>query len=254
MQVRDVMTPNVLSVAPDDPILKAARIMLQNRISGLPVVDATGKLVGVVTEGDFLRRGEIGTQRRRPKWLEFLVGPGRLADEYVRASSRKVGDVMTPDPQTIKEDDSLEAVVAVMEHRRVKRLPVMRDGHMVGIISRANLLHALASLAQDTPAPAGDDAAIRDQILAVLGKQPWAPHVNVVVKNGVAQVWGVIADDREREAVIVATENVPGVKQVHDHLVWVEPMSGMAFPSTEDEAREQVEQPASDAAAKTQRQ
>jgi CBS domain-containing protein len=244
MQVRDVMTPNVISIGVDDPVLKAARIMLQNRVSGLPVVDATGKLVGMVTEGDFLRRGEIGTQRRRPKWLEFLIGPGRLADEYVRASGRKIADVMTADPYTVAEDDSLETVVDLMERRRIKRAPVMRDGRMVGIVSRANLLHALASLAQNMPAPAGDDAAIRDQILAVLGKQPWAPHVNVVVKDGVAQVWGVIADDRERQAVIVATENVPGVKQVRDHLVWVEPMSGMAFPSTEDEERERAGTPA----------
>ena len=240
MQVRDVMTPNVISIAVDDPVVKAARIMLQNRISGLPVLDATGRLVGVVTEGDFLRRGEIGTQRRRPKWLEFLVGPGRLADEYVRASGRKVGDIMTPDPYTITEDDSLEAVVALMERRRVKRVPVMQDGRMVGIVSRANLLHALASLSQDAPAPAGGDSAIREQILTTLSKQPWAPHVNVIVKDGVAELWGVISDDREREATIVATENVPGVKKVHDHLVWVEPMSGMAFPSSEDEAREQA--------------
>jgi CBS domain-containing protein len=240
MQVRDVMTPNVISIAEDDTIVKAARIMLQNRISGLPVVDATGRLVGVVTEGDFLRRGEIGTQRRRPKWLEFLVGPGRLAEEYVRASSRKVSDVMTVDPHTVSEDDSLESVVALMERRRIKRVPVVRDGRMVGIVSRANLLHALASLAQDTPAPAGGDAAIRDQILSTLAKQPWAPRVNVIVKDGVAEIWGVISDDREREAIVVAAENTGGVKKVHDHLVWVEPMSGMAIPSDEDEAREQA--------------
>jgi CBS domain-containing protein len=241
MQVKYVMTRNVIAITADEPVLKAARLMLQNRISGLPVVDAAGKLVGIVTEGDFLRRGEIGTQRQRPKWLEFLVGPGRMADEYVHTSGRKVDEVMTPDPYTVTEDDALEAVVELMERHRVKRLPVMRDGQLVGIVSRANLMHALASLARDdTQPPAGDDSAIRDQILIVLAHQHWAPHINVVVRNGVAELWGVITDERERQALIVATENVPGVKQVHDHLVWVEPMSALAFPSPEDEAKERA--------------
>ena len=240
MQVRDVMTQNVISVSANETVLKAVRTMLQNRISGLPVIDAEGNLVGMVTEGDFLRRGEIGTQRRRPKWLEFLVGPGRLADEYVHTSGRKIEEVMTREPVTVTEGDSLETVVELMERRRIKRLPVLRDGKVVGIVSRANLMHALASLARDTEAPAGD-SAIRDSILAAFGKQPWAPQVNVVVKNGVAELWGTIMDERERRACVVTAENVAGVKEVHDHLVWVEPMSGMAFPSAEDEANLRTE-------------
>jgi CBS domain-containing protein len=238
MQVRDVMTRNVIAAKADDSILSAARLMLQNRISGLPVLDASGALVGVVTEGDFLRRGELGTTKRRPKWVEFLLGPGKLAEEYVHQSGRKVSEVMTRDPRTVGEDDTLESVVTQMERHRIKRLPVLRDGRVVGIISRANLLHALASLARETPASSGGDAAIRDRILEALAKQHWALAVNVVVKNGIAEIWGTIMDERERQACIVAVENVPGVKQVHDHLVWVEPMSGMAFPSAEDEARD----------------
>jgi len=238
MQVKDVMTQNVISVGADEPIVKAARVMLQNRISGLPVVDAKGELVGVVTEGDFLRRREIGTERQRPKWLEFVLGPGKLAQEYVQTSGRKVAEIMTPSPWTVGEDDPLEDVVEVMERRHIKRLPVIRDGRMVGIVSRSNLMHALASLSREASAPAGGDSAIRDAILASLGKQHWAPHVNVVVKNGIAELWGVVTDERERQALVVATENVAGVEKVHDHLVWVEPMSGMAFPSVEDEAKE----------------
>jgi len=211
-------------------------MMLQNRISGLPVVDASGRLVGMVTEGDFLRRGEIGTERQRPKWLEILLGPGRMADEYVRSSGRKIEDVMTSDPVTVSEEDSLETVVELMERRHIKRLPVLRDGKMVGIVSRANLMHALVSLARDIETPAGGDAAIRDRILAAVAKQPWAPRINVVVKNGVVELWGTITDERERQGCIVTAENVAGVREVHDHLVWVEPMSGMAFPSPEDEA------------------
>ena len=236
MRVKDVMTPNVICIGADEAVLKAARLMLQNRISGLPVVDKEGELVGMVTEGDFLRRGELGTQRQRPKWLEFIVGPGKLAQEYTHSSGRKVEDIMTSDPWTIGQDATLEAVVDTMERHHVKRLPVTRGGRMVGIVSRANLMHALASLSRDVPAPPpGGDSAIRDKILAAIAKQDWAPRVNVIVKNGVAELHGVITDDRERAGLIVAAENVPGVKQVRDHLVWVEPISGVAFPSSEDE-------------------
>src|SRR5215472_4754405 len=192
MRVKDVMTANVICIGVDEPVLKAARLMLQNRISGLPVIDKDGELVGIVTEGDFLRRSELGTQRRRPKWLEFIVGPGRLAQEYTHSSGRKVEEIMTSDPRTIGEDATLEAVVDTMERAHVKRLPVTRAGRVVGIISRANLMHALVSLTRDTAAPAAGDSALRDQILAAIGKQDWAPRINVIVSGGVAELYGVI--------------------------------------------------------------
>jgi CBS domain-containing protein len=238
MQVKDIMTINVISIGADEPVVKAASLMLQNRISGLPVVDKEGELIGMVTEGDFLRRGELGTRRRRPKWLEFIVGPGKLAEEYVRTSGGRVEEIMTPDPWTIREDASLEAVVEMMERHHIKRLPVTRGGRVVGIVSRANLMHALASIARDLPAPAGGDSAIRANIMAAIAEQEWAPHVNVIVKNGVAELHGIVTDDRERQGLTVAAENVAGVKKVHDHLVWVEPICGVAFPSTEDETKE----------------
>jgi CBS domain-containing protein len=237
MQVRDVMTQNVISIGVNETVVAAARLMLQSDISGLPVVDAEGNLVGMVTEGDFLRRHELGTQKRRPKWFEFLLGPGRMAEEYVHASGRKVGDVMTHDPVTVAEDDTLDTVVELMERRRIKRLPVLRNGKMVGIVSRANLMHALVSLARTADTPAGGDLAIRERMLAAFAAQPWAPQVNVVVKDAVAELWGTITDERERQACIVTAENVAGVRDVHDHLVWVEPMSGMAFASPEDESK-----------------
>ena len=239
MQVRDVMTRNVISVHARQSVLEAAQLMLHNRVSGLPVVDAAGALIGIVTEGDFLRRGEIGTQRQRPKWLEFLLGPGRLAAEYVHATGRMVEEVMTPDPATVSEDDSLETVVELMERRHVKRLPVLRNGRMVGIVSRANLMDAMTEQARYTHGPAPDDGTIRDRILAALADVNWAPNVNVAVHNGVAELSGIITDERERKGLMVAAENVTGVKEVHDHLVWVEPMSGIAIPSAEDEAKGQ---------------
>jgi CBS domain-containing protein len=237
MKAHDVMTWGTITVEPEASVARAVRLMLQNNISGLPVVDAKGQLVGMVTEGDFLRRGELGTQRQRPRWLEFLLGPGRLAAEYVQSSGQKVSEIMTPEPKTITPETPLDEVVRLMERQRVKRLPVVQDGKLVGIVSRANLLHALASVAREVKAPAGDDAAIRDRIMAECAKQPWAPHVNVVVRGGVVELWGVITDERERQAFMVVAENVPGVKAVRDHLAWVEPTSGMIVLSDEDEAK-----------------
>ena len=237
MKARDIMTWCAITVGPDDSVTRAVRLMLQNKISGLPVVDDKGQLVGIVTEGDFLRRGELGTQRQRPRWLEFLLGPGRLAAEYVQTSGRKVAQIMTPEPKTITPETPLEEVVGLMERHRIKRLPVVQDGKLVGIVTRANLLHALASVAREVKPAAGDDATIRERIIAECAKQPWASRINVVVRDGVVSLWGVITDDRARDAFIVVAENVPGVKAVRDHLAWIEPTSGIVILSEEDEAK-----------------
>src|SRR5262249_19981018 len=221
MKARNIMTWGAIAVGPDESVMHAVRLMLQNKISGLPVVDDKGQLIGIVTEGDFLRRGELGTQRQRPRWLEFLLGPGRLAQEYVQTSGRKVAQVMTPEPKTVTPETLLEEVVRLMERHRVKRLPVVQDDKLVGIVSRADLLHALGSVAHDIKPAASDDATIREQIIAECTKQRWAPRINVVVRDGVVGLWGVITDDRARDAFIVAAENVPGVKAVHDHLAWI---------------------------------
>jgi len=237
MKARDVMTWGAITVEPHESVARAVQLMLQNKISGLPVVDDKRQLVGIVTEGDFLRRGELGTQRQRPRWLEFLLGPGRLASEYVRASGQKVSQVMTTEAKTITPETPLEDVVRLMERHRVKRLPVVQDGKLVGMVSRADLLHALGNVARELKPVAGDDATIREQIIAECAKQPWASRINVVVRDGVVGLWGVITDDRKRDAFIVAAENVPGVKDVHDHLAWIEPMSGMVLLSEKDEKR-----------------
>lgn len=242
MRAKDVMTQPVISVEPDDTIERAIRLMLQKRISGLPVINAAGHLVGIVTEGDFLRRSETGTQHRRPRWLEFLVGPGRLASEYVRTHGRKVNDVMTEEPITVEEDVPLEDIVKLMEKHHIKRMPVVRGDKVVGILSRANLLHALATLSLETRAPTSSDEIIRDQLLAALKKENWAPlgTVDIIVRDGVVHLWGTIFDERERGALIVAAENIPGTKSVCDELTWIDPVSGsVLLPPGEDE-REHV--------------
>ena len=238
MKAQDVMTQHVISVGPNDSITRAVHAMLQNDVSGLPVLNSYGALVGMITGGDFLRRAETGTQRRRPRWLEFFMASGRLAEEYVHTHGRKVSEVMTIDPATVTEDTPLDDVVAVMEERRIKRVPVLRGHKVVGMISRANLLHALARIAGEAKPATADDKTIRERLTAELGKERWAPlgAIDIIVQNGVVELWGTITDERERQALIVAAENTKGVKAVKDHVTWVDPASGMFFTPPEDPA------------------
>lgn len=235
MRAHQIMTRAVITIRSDATILEAAKIMLQYHLSGLPVVDVAGKLIGIVSEGDFIRRGEIGTQRRRGRWLRFLFGDGATADDYVHEQGRKVADVMTPEPITVTEDATLEEIVTSMETHGVKRLPVMRGDRLVGIVSRANLLQAVASLAREIPDPTADDDHIRSRIIAAIDKNDWSPFgLNVVVRDGIVHLSGVITDERSRQAAMVAAQNVSGVKKIHDHLCWVDTMSGMYLESPED--------------------
>ena len=228
MKAKDVMTAEVLTVTEDTSVLEAIRLMLQRRISGLPVVDASGALVGMVTEGDLLRRVELGTERQHTRWIAFLAGPGRQADEYARTHGRKVRDVMTREVHTVPEHASLTDALDSMERYRIKRVPVMRGQRMIGIVTRSNLLRAIAGLAQAARPETADDATIREKLVAELKKQPWAPTatVDVAVANGVVTFSGAILDERQRDALRVAAENIAGVKRVEDHCVWIEPMSG----------------------------
>lgn len=231
MKARDIMVRNVVSVKPDDSIYTAIRLMLAKGISGLPVVDANGKPVGVVTEGDFLRRIESNTLLRRPRWLEFLTSPGLLASEYVKSASKRVDEVMTAEVEAVSEDAPLADIVETMERRRIKRVPVVENGRLVGMVTRTNLLRALVRGAAETRAAPGDDAAIREAILAQLKGKAWVPvsSIEIEVKNGVARVSGVITDERERDAIRVAVKNTPGVVAVEDAITFIEPMSGVVI-------------------------
>lgn len=235
MKVRDVMTQPVVSVESEAPISLAIRLMLQKKISGLPVVDTAGNLVGVVTEGDFLRRAETGTKFTPPRWLEFLMGPGPMARDYVKAHGRKVSEVMTRDVKTVDEDTQLSDVVALMERYRIKRIPVLRGKKLTGIVTRANLLRALVSTMHAVAAPSCGDAAIREKILRALNTETWAPvaTVDAIVRGGVVTLSGYVLDERQREAVKVLVENVPGVKAVHDDMLWIDPVSGVTLESEE---------------------
>lgn len=235
MKASDVMSTRVVTIAPEATVTEAIDSLLTNRISGLPVVNAAGALVGIVTEGDFLRRAETGTERKRPRWLEFLLGPNSLATDYIRTHGRKVAEVMTTEPVTVTEDTPLDQVVAIMERKRIKRVPVTRGRALVGIVSRANLLRALASMHKDAPAAAESDAVIRKHVLDELARQPWAPIalIDVLVKDGVVELWGSITEAKQGEALKVCAENIPGVKAVKSHLTWIEPMSGLVISEAE---------------------
>jgi len=226
MKAADIMTAPVVSIAPDASVLEAIRLVLQSHISGLPVIDSSGTLVGMVTEGDFLRRAETDTTRERPRWLEFLLGPSRLAEEYVRSHARKVEEVMSREPITVTEDTPLNEVVLMMEHRHIKRLPVLRSSQVVGIVSRSDLMHALATLGPIIPSQPRSDVAIRQQFVGELERQSWSPTalIDVTVKDGVVELWGEITNEAQGVALKVCAENVPGVKSVISHLACIEPI------------------------------
>lgn len=236
MQTGQIMTQNVITVSPETSMTDAARTMLDNRISGLPVVE-NGQLVGIVTEGDFLRRAELGTELKRPNWLQLILGSGLDAADYVQAHGRKVADVMTRDPVTVSESTSLQDLVAAMEAHHVKRLPVMRDGRLVGIVTRANLLRAISTLARDVSGPTASDEDIRARLMVKLMEADWRPAgLQVTVRDGVAHLHGIIIDERARQAAIVAAETTPGVTAVRDHLILIRNWSGFYTLSPEDKA------------------
>lgn len=222
------MSKPVIGIAPEASIADAARLMLGNRISGLPVIEGDGTLVGVVSEGDFLRRGELGTERKRSWWLELLAGPGELAGEYARAHGRRIDEVMATDLVTVPPGASLDDAVELMTQHDIKRLPVIEDGRVVGIVTRSDLLRAVL---RALPARAGvaiDDERIRRRVLAELAGKPWSGNgmIRVKVDHGITELSGTIFDERERQAARVVAENVPGVTSVTDRLVWIEPVSG----------------------------
>jgi CBS domain-containing protein len=238
MRVRDVMTYGVIGVPESASLAEAIETMLRSRVSALFVFDADNAVVGVLSEGDLLRRSELGSERKRPHWLELLLGSGRLAEAYAHEHGRKVGEVMTPNVETISEDADLSAAVDRMIHRRIKRLPVLRGQTVVGVISRSDLLKGLLA---PTPGATGPhpDAEIKSTIQAELDKLEWAPRasVRVEVANGVVTFGGAITDQRLRDGLKVIAENTPGVTAVRDHMAWIEPNSGVVIPTDDDDAK-----------------
>jgi CBS domain-containing protein len=228
MKASDVMQREVITVTPGTRVADALRLMVRHHISGLPVVDETGAAVGMLSEGDLLRRVELGTETRLSAWRAWLAGPGREAGNYARSHARRVGEVMTVPLISVTPVTDLGDVVALMESRGIKRIPVLENGRIAGIVTRADLVRALERFLPRADTPVVADAELRRRVLASLAEQPWARRIplKVKVRNGMVELAGVVTDGREREGIRVLAENTPGVQGVIDHLVWIEPTSG----------------------------
>lgn len=221
MKALDVMVSPVITVNPDTSVADAADMLLKHRISGMPVLDDTGALVGMVSEGDFLRRVEAGTERRRSRWLELFTRSETIAAEYVKSHGRKVSDVMTTWPVSVSEDAPLVDIADLMEARQIKRVPVVRAGKVVGIVSRANLLQAFASMGRKAgPETRVDDQTIRLRVLKTIDETHLARPFGLVVtvKDGNVDLQGAVATSDEKNALRVATEVTQGVLSVTDNI------------------------------------
>jgi CBS domain-containing protein len=228
MKAADVMVANVITVGPDASVQDVARILLNARISGVPVVGPNGELIGIVSEGDLMRRVEAGTGRRRPWWLALLTGKEVLAAEFIKEHSRKVADVMSREVITAAPETPLSEIANLLEKNAIKRVPIVDKGKLVGIVSRANLLQALATLSGAAAATQADDAEIREKVLTQLNAESWMRTllVNVIVQEGTVELWGIVDSALEKKAVRVAAEVIPGVRAVNDNLVIRPAMAG----------------------------
>lgn len=221
MLATDVMTAEVITVAPTMSVQQVAKVLAEHRISAVPVVDTDDRVVGMVSEGDLLHRSEIGTQRRRSWWLEMVASTNQAAGDYIKSHGTSVQDVMTRDVISVTETTSVADIALLLENNRIKRVPVLRDGKLVGIVSRANLVHALAMTVDAKVSGAeAEDRTIRKKLLAELKRQKWAEAspANVTVRDGVVHFWCSYISEREKRALIVAAESIPGVRRVEDHM------------------------------------
>ena len=222
MKASDIMVSPVITVGPDATVQDVADILVRNRISAVPVLSQQGKILGIVSEGDLIRRVESGTQPHRSWWLELLTTKFTLRDEYVKSHSRKVTDVMTSDVLTVSPDTRLGDIASMLEKNGIKRVPVVTDGKLVGIVSRANLVQAIATIGKTIMTQdAASAATLREKVVDQLDSVPlaWPALINVIVNDGNIELWGIVESESEKRAARVAAEATPGVGAVIDHLM-----------------------------------
>jgi len=221
MRATDIMTSEVITVEENATVQAAAELMAEHGISALPVVDKDTRVIGIVSEGDLLHRAETATEQRRSWWLEIMTSTNQLAGEYIKSHSAKVTDVMTRDVISVTDTTPVADIAVLLETHRIKRVPVLRDGRLAGIVSRANLVRALAmTINERASSTEADDENIRNKLLAELKAQKWAEvsPANVTVKDGVVHLWSSYLSEQEKRALVVAAENIPGVRRVEDHM------------------------------------
>ena len=221
MQAIDIMTNEVIAIDENATVPAVAKLLAERGISAVPVVDKDNQVIGMVSEGDLLHRAETGTERRRPWWLDMMASTNKLAGDYIKSHSGKVKDVMTRNVLSVTETTPVADIAFLLETNRIKRVPVVRDGILVGIVSRANLVRALAmTISEPVSGSDAEDRTIREKLLAELKAQRWAEisPANVTVKDGVVHLWSSYLSEQEKQALIVAAENIPGVRRVEDHM------------------------------------
>ena len=221
MRAVDVMVRDVVTVRPDTEVTDAIKRMTEHDVSALPVLDAAGNLVGMLSEADLIHRVEIGTEKRRPWWSEALTGASTLASEFAKSHGKKVGEVMTSGVISVSEDTPLFEIATVLERNGIKRVPVVKDGRLVGIVSRSNLIQALASVVGRIDQHKETDKQIRLDLLSRLREQSWTDFGsrNVTVSDGVVHLWGLVGSPAERKALLALAEGVPGVSRVSDEMI-----------------------------------
>jgi CBS domain-containing protein len=221
------MVTNVITVGPDSTVQEVAELLLRHRISAVPVV-SEGKIVGIVSEGDLINRPETETSHRKSWWLEALTSRPASAIEYIKSHSQRIADVMTRNVITASPDTSVSEIAALLEKNGIKRVPIVDDGRLVGIVSRANLLQGLASLKEKTPPQQADDAVIRQRVMTRLEGEPWTKpaFISVTVQDGTVELWGIVESKQEKDALHVLAEVTPGVRAVHDNLAVRTPSYG----------------------------
>ena len=221
MRAIDVMVRDVVTARPDTDVADAIKLMAERDVSAIPVLDIAGNLVGVLSEADLMHRVEIGTEKRRPWWSEALTGASTLASEFAKSHGKKVGEVMTSGVISVSEDTPLSEIAAVLERNGIKRVPVIKDVRLVGVVSRSNLIQALASVVGRIDQHKETDRQIRLDLLSRLREQSWTDFGsrNVTVSDGVVHLWGLVGSPAEHKALLALAENVPGVSRVSDEMI-----------------------------------
>ncbi len=221
MRAIDVMVRDVITVHPDTDVAEAIKLLSEHDVSALPVVDSKGHLIGIISEADLIHRVEIGTEKHRPWWLEAVTGAAALAEDFAKSHGKKVDELMTTDVVSATEDMPLSEIATLLERKRIKRVPIVRNGKLVGVVSRSNLIQALASIVGHGEETGERDLDIRHELLARMEQQSWTDFGgrNVIVTGGVAHLWGLVGSEAERKALIALAEGVPGVARVSDEMI-----------------------------------
>ena len=229
MQAKDIMTTPVVTAGLETPVIEIAKRLLERRISAMPVIDAEGRVLGIVSEGDLMRQPQVAGQPHRSWWLTMFAASEEQARDFIKSHGQLARDVMTGDPVTVGEEASLEEIATLLETHRIKRVPVLREGRLVGIVSRANLLQGVVAL-ERAPQASADDRVMRQQATeAIRDSGVNAQFVDVQVAAGVVSLWGATDSEVERKAIVVAAQGVPGAKGVDSHLGVFSPIARAAM-------------------------